>query len=426
MLAYHPDSLSAPSWSSTAALPAAPSISRVLGVDLDERIAWALDAGGNLIAVDLESRGLRRFPPPGVTQVGLGPDGSLYLADTAHRIVHVVRRTPIAFRDPLPAEPRVLYGTVNDQLVAVTGGKSPELITANSEQTLHAAAIPRGEVTATAWGDLVAVAADSVVMLYEPLGRKLVSSIPSRRHARNVAFSPSGHRLYVAEDDNEILVYDRFSRAEIGRIALPAIPREIRIDASGRWMLAQGTTGDSLWVVDLATRRLTATVPGGWAPDLPLVAGASTLVVRLGDDVVTYDLLKAPPKQTAILPGAAADFWLAIAWVPRERLSAATAAAESAGVAQDSALAAQDSTLVAADSTDIYLQVSTSQNPEWAAQLAQKLKEDGFPASVLDPTTTDEGFRVVVGPFTTRELAEETGKRLGRAYFVIRRPPRRT
>jgi cell division septation protein DedD len=69
--------------------------------------------------------------------------------------------------------------------------------------------------------------------------------------------------------------------------------------------------------------------------------------------------------------------------------------------------------------------VSLSQNPEWAAQLAAQLKADTLPASVLEPTVPEEGYRVVVGPYPTREQAEEVGKKLGRSYFLIRRPPRR-
>jgi hypothetical protein len=189
-------------------------------------------------------------------------------------------------------------------------------------------------------------------------------------------------------------------------------------------MLARPASVDSVWVIDLATNRMAAGVQAGWAADLPLVAGASTLMVRLDDDVATYDLRRAPPVLQSRLPGGGADVWLAAAWVPRERMPAAVAAAESATVAQDSALVA-DTAAVEGDSTDIYLQVSLSQNPEWAGQLATQLKADGLPASVLPPTEPEEGYRVVVGPYASRELAEEAGRKLGRSYFIIRRPPRR-
>lgn len=426
--AYHPDSLATPTWTSLPPASPAPRIRRVLGTDLDERLAWAVDSAGGLIAVDLESRTVRKQFPAGITVGGVGPDGSVFLTDADHRVVHVVRRNPVTFHEPLPAAPRALFGAVNDQLVAVTGGPEPVLITANAEQILNTNPIALGEVAATFWGDVVAVAADTAIVLYETLGRRMVSSIPARRRARDVAFSPSGHRLYVTGEDADIVVYDRFALKELTRIRLAAVPREIRIDVSGRWMLARPAAGDSVWVVDLATHRVAATIPAEWSADLPLIAGAATLVTRRDGDLVTWDLLKAPPRKASSLEGAGADLWLAAAWVPRERLSAAVAAAESATVAQDSALLTGSGGIpaaVAADSIAIYLQVSSSQNPDWAASLAKSLGEGGFPATVLDPRLPEDGYRVIVGPFASRDAAEETGRRLGRAYFILRLPAKR-
>lgn len=419
--AYDPDSLGRASWTTSKPVP---PVSKVLGTNLDERVAWAVDSKNNLIVVDLESRGVRE-QLKGVTFAAMGPDGSLYLADDERRVVHFVRRNPVSFQDPLPAAPRAFFGSQNDQLVAVTDGRTPQLITANAEQGLNALDIPAGNASATFWGDLVAVATDTAVVLYETSGRRSVTSIRARRNAREAAFSPSGHRMYVVEEDDEVAVYDRFSLSELARIRLPGIPRSIRLDASGRWMLARASEADSVWIVDLATNRLAGTAPGEWATDLPLVAGAATLVVRLGDDVATYDLRQVPPAVQRILPGGGADLWAAAAWVPRERLPAAVAAAESATVVQDKALVADSVVAPTSDSTEIYLQVSLSQNPAWAGQLVDTLKAHGFPASVLRPEQPDEGYRVVVGPYSSRDQAEEVGKKLDRSYFVIRRPPRR-
>lgn len=422
--AYHPDSLGTPTWTSLVPPAPAPRVRRVLGTDLDERLAWAVDSAGGLVAVDLESRSVRKQTPGGIVVGGVGPDGSLFLTDAGNRVVHIVRRNPVTFHDPLPAPPRALYGTANDQLVAVTTGPEPALITANAEQILNSDPIAPGEVAATFWGDLVAVASDTAIVLYETVGRRSVHSIPTREKGRRVAFSPSGHRLYVTGADPEVLVYDRFAREELTRIRLSAAPRSMRVDASGRWMLARPAKGDSVWVIDLATNRLAAVVPGEWGPDLPLVAGAATLVTRQQGDILTWDLRKAPPLKTATLAGGGTDLWLAAAWVPRERMSAAVAAAESALVVQDSALLAQAGR-AEADSTTLYLQVSSSQNPTWAASLAQSLTEAGFPATVLPPGQPEDGYRVVVGPYGNRELAEENGRKLGRAYFILRLPPKR-
>jgi len=67
----------------------------------------------------------------------------------------------------------------------------------------------------------------------------------------------------------------------------------------------------------------------------------------------------------------------------------------------------------------VYLQVSSSQNPTWASELAEKLRGAGLPASVLPPARSDEAHRVVLGPYATREQAEETGRRIGMPSFIV-------
>jgi hypothetical protein len=414
---YDPDSLKPATWRSLQPIP---PLRKALGADLDERLLWALGAAGELISVDLESRGVRKLSS-GVTAATLGPDGSLYLVDSSQKIQRLLRRQPVAFHDPLPAAPRALFGAVNDQLIALTGGATTRLITASVNQDIHSIPLPPGQVAVTTWGDLVAVAADSAVVLYETGGQRSRSSITGVEHARRVGFSPSGHRIYVAQNNPEIRVYDRFSLKQLHALRLPGQPREFRVDASGRWLLAQPGSGDSVWVLDLATNNLRGTVRGSWSSDLPLVAGAATLLIRSDEDLAAFDLRQSPPAQIARLPGVADDLWLAAAWIPPERIPAAVAAAESATVVQDSALR-PDTLPRAGDSTAIYLQLSRTQNPDWADLLARQLKSDGYPATILPPKEPEEGYRVVVGPYATREAAESTGKLLGRAYFILKLP----
>ncbi len=418
---YDPDSLTPAGWRS---LQPTPPLRKALGADLDERLLWALGSQGELISVDLESRGVRKLSA-GVTAATLGPDGSLFLVDSSRKIQRLVRRQSFPFHDPLPATPRALFGTVSDQLIALTGGGgaggASRLITASANQDIHSIQLPPGQVTVTIWGDLVAVAADSAVVLYETSGERGKSSITGVDHARKVGFSPSGHRIYVAQDNPDIRVYDRFSLKQLHTLRLPGQPRDFRVDASGRWLLAQPASGDSVWVMDLATNSLRGTVRGSWSPDLPLVAGAATLLIRSGDDLAAYDLRQTSPAQIARLEGGGADLWLAAAWVPPERIPAAVAAAESATVVQDSALRV-DSLPKAGDSTAIYLQLSRTQNPDWADLLTRQLKSNGYPATILPPKEPEEGYRVVVGPYATREAAESTGKLLGRAYFILKLP----
>ena len=63
--------------------------------------------------------------------------------------------------------------------------------------------------------------------------------------------------------------------------------------------------------------------------------------------------------------------------------------------------------------------MSSSQNADWAQAFARQLKDGGFPAKVVEPKTSDENYRVMVGPYPSREAAELVGKRLGRSYFIV-------
>jgi cell division protein FtsN len=82
-----------------------------------------------------------------------------------------------------------------------------------------------------------------------------------------------------------------------------------------------------------------------------------------------------------------------------------------------------DSTAVAAADSEaapsVYLQVSSSQNPSWATELSAKLRAAGLPASVLPPKRSDEAYRVVLGPYASRDQAEETGRKIGMPSFVV-------
>src|SRR6266705_4821778 len=126
------------------------------------------------------------------------------------------------------------------------------------------------------------------------------------------------------------------------------------------------------------------------------------LIYRRGSDVVSArpDSLTAVGKVT----NGAADIWILTTWLPRGvPASPVTAAAERAGAGAEGPL---------------YVQVSTSQNPEWSGHLADDLTRAGLAARVLPPQHPDDGYRVVLGPYATREQAEATGRRLGRPFWI--------
>jgi hypothetical protein len=260
----------------------------------------------------------------------------------------------------------------------------------------------------------VAVAADTAVVIYETEGdsdgdRDRIS-IPVSGGAKAVMFSPSGHRVYVARASEGLLVLDRVSGEVLLEIGLPGPAVGLRGDLFGQWVLVRPAAGDSAWVVDVGRGGFIGTVDVEWDDDLPAVVSPNTLLTRRGSQVVAVDLAAEGFPERGKVDGGAGDTWLPLTWHPPEE-EGVPVNADSAALA-----AAADS---AGKGARVYLQVSSSQNPVWAQELSQKLRAAGLPAAVLKPARSDEAFRVVLGPYATREQAEETGRGIGMPSFVV-------
>ena len=415
--AYRPDSLAEPIWTTRIDLP---PVREIVGINNESRRLMVVDTLKNLLAIDLESRGVRSVGA-GAEQAVMAPDGTVVIVTPARRVIRFEAGLPAQYKTTLPVPPVFQEGTLGERYVAVLGTKPRRLVVLNPDRQLHSTEVADGAPAATYWGELVAIGGAgnelSLIQTEEPFATR---TLEVNGPARLIVFSPSGHRLYVAHQSRRIEVFDRFSLARIGTIDLPGTPDRIRTDGTGRWLLARPAGADSAWVVDLATARLTAAIATGWGDDLPTVAGAAILVARRDGDIVSLDMGRPGPAEVGRIAGGSIDHWIVTGWLPKERLSRAAAVAESALVAQDSALAPDSQSVAPADR--LFLQISSSQNADWSKEFAKQLNDGGYPARVLDPTTPDEGYRVVVGPFGTREAAEETGRKLARPYFVLTNP----
>jgi hypothetical protein len=406
---YRDPSLAESGWKSQGALS---PVRRVLGADLDQNVVYAFGAKNEVMTLDLQTGKVRQNLLGKVRDAAIGPDGTLFTVDDSNVVTQVVHRNPIRLQGRLPSRPSDLFGTKDDRLLAVSSGAGNAITQIGSAERAATVMLPRGDATATFWGDLVAVAADSAVILFEPQVKAKPHSIPVSGHARAVMFSPSGHRLYVARRDGPVLILNRFTGDEIGELNLPGPAGAMRADPFGRWMLVHPPAADSVWVVDLATRRLIGSFATEWSTDLPTVTDQQTLLLRHGEDVVGYDLSKRDLPRTGSVPGGAHDLWAALAWTPETGTSVPA-----------TVVATTDSTTATTSGESgkpapVFLQVSSSQNPTWAEELAKQLSGAGLPASVLKPHAPDEGYRVVLGPYASREEAEENGRKLGRPFFI--------
>ncbi|MEO8636291.1 MAG: SPOR domain-containing protein [Gemmatimonadales bacterium] len=406
---YRLPRLEAWGWKSVGALP---PLSRPVGADLDQGLIYALGAQHDVVALDLQTARPRLQLISNAREIAMGPDGTLYTVDDSLRVVQFVRRNPVRFSSRLPARPRDLFGTRSASLLAISSGPTNALTLLRPEDPPTRALLPTGDAAATFWGDLLAIAADSVVLLVDPARPEEPTAIKVEGHARAVLFSPSGHRFYVARREGGVLVFNRFTRNRVAEIDLPGGAGALRVDPFGRWLLVHPPTADSVWLVDLATNKYVGGVAAEWAADLPTVTNQQVLLVKSGGDVVAYNLALGDRPESGRIKGGAADYWLPLAWTP-ETGTAGTAPTDSV-----TTVVPGDSGEAAPPPAKVFLQVSSSQNHDWSAELARQLSEQGLPATVLDPGTGEEGFRVVLGPYPSREVAESTGRRLGRPFFI--------
>lgn len=379
-----------------------PPVKRVVGLDPESEFLFVSTAKHELLALDLGSGRLDTVAI-NIAQTTLGPDGTLYAVDTARRVISLSRRTRYAWPQPLTALPRDLFGATDQRLVGVIPQDRLLVAAADQPPTVRTIAAS-GDVAATRWGDLVAVASDSGVMFYDPLGRREPAFVRLPEAPRALAFSPSGHRIYVARRNAPgLAVIDRFERKELDGVALPGSASALRLDPLGRWLLARPSVGDSAWIVDVPIKRQTGIVATQWQADLPAISPDGSLMYRSRDDIVVVrpDSL----SEVGRVKKAAADLWVLTTWLPR----GVPASQATADAASGDSIGAEG---------PLYVQVSTSQNPDWSGHLADDLTRAGLAARVLPPQNADDGYRVVLGPYATRAQAEAIGRRLGRPFWI--------
>jgi hypothetical protein len=213
----------------------------------------------------------------------------------------------------------------------------------------------------------------------------------------------------VARAAAPLLILDRFEGTRLREIELPGPAKGLRSDLYGSWLLVQPESADSVWVIDVGTGKYLGATAAKWSDDLPAIASPHTLLVRRGADVVALDLAPQNFTEVGRVEGGAADLWLPLAWHPAQE-DEIPAEADSADQGDTDSSAARPT---------LYLQVSSSQNPTWASELSEKLRAAGLPAAVLTPRRSEEAYRVVLGPYATREQAEETGRKLGMPSFIV-------
>ncbi len=382
---------------------------QVVGFSGDDDLIYALTRrsdtlAANLIALDLVT-GRSRTLDSNVVAAAMGPTGTTYLVRADGSVAQAEHRRTNTWPDTLADSTLAIWGAVRGRLLAlVQTDMGRELVWLANGQSSGRRPIPDGDLAVSRWGRFVAVATDSGIAMFDPAdtaGTRFTTLTP---RPRRVQISPSAHRIYTVLGDDLLVSFGRFATEVDQQVQLDARVVDLRMDPMGRVMLAL-SENETFWIVDLASFDVVAVIQGSWGPDLPAIAPDGTILVRQQGRVVAIDGSEfSAVAEVGAPPG---DPWLTTAWDPRR---------PALEFAADSPQGEEQTGLV------MYVQVSSSRNPSWAQSFADELSRAGLNASVLQPDSTEELlYRVVLGPFTTREEAEAAGRRLGRAYWIFTR-----
>jgi hypothetical protein len=381
---------------------------RIVGFSGDNDLIYVLtrrsdSLAANLVALDLVT-GRSRTLDSNVVTAAMGPTGTAYVVRADGSIGQAEHRRTTTWPDTIADSTEAVWGAVRGRLLAlVKTDLGPELLwLANGQPTIRRR-IPEGDIAVSRWGRFVAVATDSGIAMFDPVDTTGVRFAKLSPSPRLVQISPSAHRVYTVLGDDLLVSMGRLAAEVDQRVRLSGRVTDLRMDPMGRVMLARGEN-DAFWIIDLVSLDVVTMVQGSWGPDLPAVAPDGTILVQQDDNLSA--LSGAEYTAVASVGTSAGDRWLTTAWDPRRPALEFAADSAVGGVEQAGVV--------------MYVQVSSSRNPVWAQAFADELSRAGLNASVLQPDSSEELlYRVVLGPFTTREEAEENGRRLGRAYWIF-------
>ncbi|HEX6314588.1 MAG TPA: SPOR domain-containing protein, partial [Gemmatimonadaceae bacterium] len=260
--------------------------------------------------------------------------------------------------------------------------------------------------------------------------------------------TPSGDRVFVAtEAARSVAILDRYSGESTEEIVLPGRPRELRIDPLGRLLLARPDTGDSVWVIDVGTNRRVTTLPSPWRADLPNVAPDGAIATAVDRDV--HFTVPGHDRPRIIVRNGAQDVWHFVFWNgfrPRasgldlpvvfpvdtfyyaeplsDSLASALPTPVDTTIPPPLQVVPPDTTVRTPARVVWSVQVAAVLSEDRAREIARTIRVDGAqPRVVVATVDGTRVYRVVMGPFPTREEADRAGRQSGRDYWVFEGAP---
>lgn len=421
----------------------APAIGRVLAFDEEAGMLSFVDSKGVPGRVDFRldnvstatrSRLTGVSSVDGSTIYGLTKDGALLRTtpsgDWTYKPPHPARAAI-----PLSDGSLVLIAPAKERAAVVWRLHPPE------EKILDSAEVP-GAARAP-WslaGDRLYFAVDNSLVGLRTRDLQPLNVIELDARPRDVVATPSADRLFALSDSShQVDVIDRYRERVTEHIQLPGFPEELRIDPLGRYLLVRAGH-DSIWVIAIGTDRLVGTLQSAWREDLPFVAPDGAIGVADGSDVVFVD--GETLKERKRVDHGASDYWYGFAWTgfrPRAASldqpvrfpgadsvdSAARAAAESTAAALPAPPPADSAPPVIAPAPKGWMvSFFALLDEQKAKDLASTIHVHNESARVIAyPRDGQTIYRVVLGPYPSKDEADRIGRDSRQNYWVFEATP---
>jgi hypothetical protein len=432
----------------------APSLERVLAFDPDAGTIAFVDSKGLPGRIDLRMTEVRTASRTKLTSLSSANGTDIYGINAKGEIIRLNPSTgDWKFTPAVPA--RTVFAQPNGELIVAANKGAQTLlwrVRPPDDVVQDSAVLPlSGRGVRTQVGDRVYFTVDSGLVGIKAKDLSPVGAIKLSSRVVALSPTPSGDRLYVATaGDSGLTVIDRYTESGKTNITLPAPPTDLRMDGLGRYLLARIPNEDSAWVIAIGTNRLVGAVPTRWDTDLPAIAPDGSLALLGQTDVSIVDPARLEVKST--VKGGAKDFWYFFAWDgfrPRPKgldqpvtfpgdsagNDSLTASSTQMGAApQSSAPGGPDSahalqTVVAPPPTQpqaagFTVSFAALLSEDKAQELARSINVNGTAAHIVSTTTAGSPiFRVVMGPYATRDEAAKVGRASKRDFWIFEGSP---
>jgi cell division septation protein DedD len=430
----------------------APAIDHVLAFDPNAGSIAVVDRKGFAGRLDLRETDVLKAARTKLTSLSSANGSDIYGINAKGDIVRLnPNGSDWKFKPPVPA--RAVFAQPNGDLI-ISANKGAQTVVWKvrppDDVAQDSAVLPlAGRGVRTQVGDRIYFTIDSGLVGVKAKDLSSVGAVELPSRVRALAPTPSGDRIYVATmADSGISIVDRYTGQVQSSIALSAPPADLRMDALGRYLLARFPQKDSAWVIAIGDNRLVGVVPTRWEADLPAVTPDGRLALLGAKDVTLVGPEKLDVKST--VTGGAKEFWYFFAWDgfrPRAKGldqpvtfsdsvqqldSLATNAAAPPSDGSSTAPVAPDSARQTPSTVDPARPTTTGFIVSFAAllsedkaqQVATSITVNGVQAHVVSTTTAGSPiFRVVMGPFPTRDEANKIGKAAKREYWIYEGSP---